>query len=151
MSRPTWDETYFTIADAHAARSKDPSTKLGAVAVGPAHEVRASGYNCFPRGVNDNVPARYERPLKYKWFEHAERNLIYNAARVGTSLEGCILYVPWIPCTDCARGIIQAGFVEVVVRNFRAPTRWQDDFDVSLEMLREAGIPIRELNANTKP
>lgn len=146
MPRPTWDETFFDAAHVFARRSKDTSTKLGAVAVGPNNEIRAVGYNCFPRGVNDNVPDRYERPLKYKWFEHAERNLFYNAARIGTSLSGCTLYVPWIPCTDCARGVIQTGIVEVVVQDFVAPTRWRDDFDISLEMLREASIPIREAN-----
>ena len=49
--------------------------------------------------------------------EHAERNCIYNAARVGTPLDGCIFYVTGIPCLDCARAIYQIGALELVMLN----------------------------------
>ena len=100
-----WDRYFMGLAVQAATLSKDESTKLGCVIVGPDREIRATGYNSFPRGVNDDRPERQGRPLKYKWFEHAERNAIYNAARVGVSLKGCVLYCAWPPCTDCARGI----------------------------------------------
>ena len=83
---PSWDEYFLTLCDAVALKSKDRSTKLGCVIVGVGHEVRSTGYNGFPRGVNDNVDARHQRPEKYKWTEHAERNAIYNAARCGVSV-----------------------------------------------------------------
>ena len=138
-----WDTYFMDVSLAVSMLSKDKSTQLGAVIVGPDKEIRATGYNSFPRGVNDNVPARQERPLKYQWFEHAERNAIYNAARCGTSLKGCVIYCAWPPCTDCARGIIQAGIVEVVVRSLNCVSRWADDMRVALEMLEEAGVKIR--------
>jgi dCMP deaminase len=127
-------------------RSKDPSTKLGAVIVGPDKEIRSAGYNCFPRGVEDFHPERVKRPLKYAWFEHAERNAIYNAARMGTALSGCVIYTLWIPCPDCARRIIQVGIKEVIVGNATVPDRWVAQFSESSKMLSEAGIIIRKVN-----
>lgn len=143
MTRPTWDQSFIDMAKGFAQRSKDPSTKVGAVIVGPDNEVRSLGYNCFPRGVNDNIPSRFDRPEKYKWFEHAERNAIYNAARVGIPLKGCHIYVSWIPCSDCARAIIQSGITALIVEDLSIPERWRADFLVSIPMLREAGIVIR--------
>jgi len=53
--------------------------QIGCVIVGPNHEIRSTGYNSFPRGIRDDVPERLERPAKYLWLEHAERNAICNA------------------------------------------------------------------------
>jgi len=144
--RPTWDETFFEMASILSKRSKDKSTQVGAVIVGPNHEVRSVGYNCFPRGINDDLEKRQERPIKYKFFEHAERNAIYNAARVGTPLEGCKIYIPFYPCSDCARAIIQSGIIEVVVEEEPSAgvlERFKDDFECSLTMLSEAHVMIR--------
>ena len=105
---PGWDEYYLDICKVVAARSKDPNTQIGCVIAGPAHEIRSTGYNSLPRGIRDDVPERLERPTKYLWMEHAERNAIYNAARCGTPLEGCTLYVEIMPCMDCGRAIVQA-------------------------------------------
>jgi len=109
-----WHEYYINLLDPIAAKSKDPNTKVGCIVVGPDNEIRATGYNSFPRGINDSIPARLERPEKYLWIEHAERNAIYNAARTGAALKDCRLYVSLIPCMDCARGIVQAGITEVI-------------------------------------
>lgn len=146
MCRLTWDETFIQMADLVALRSKDQSSKLGAVIIGPDKEVRSTGYNCFPRGVNDNNPERQKRPLKYLWVEHAERNAIYNATRMGLSLKNCIIYSDWIPCCDCARAIIQVGISEVVIRDEDVPDRWVDNFYQSLLMFKESNIKIRKIN-----
>lgn len=104
-----WHLRFLDMAKLVATWSKDRSTQVGAVAVGSNREVRAMGYNGFPRGVDDDVEERYERPVKYLFTEHAERNLLYNATRIGVSLDGCALYCTHFPCADCARGIIQSG------------------------------------------
>lgn len=138
-----WDAYFMDIAERAALLSKDESTKLGAVIVGPRRQIISTGFNSFPRGINDNVPARQERPLKYKFMEHAERNAIYNAGR---GLEGCTIYCAWPPCTDCARGIIQVGIVEVVVKSLAVPERWHEDMLVHAKaMLDEAGVVMREM------
>ena len=147
MTRPTWDDSFLAIAREAAKRSKDESTKVGSVIVGPDNEIRSIGYNCFPRGINDDAPERHTRPKKYLYFEHAERNAIYNAARVGIPLKGCSIYLSWLPCADCARAIIQAGISGIVTDNIDIPDRWQDSIKAALEMLGEAGVPIRVANA----
>jgi len=145
-SRPSWDRTFMDLALVYARRSKDPSTQIGAVIVGPNKEQRSAGYNGMCRGIDDNVGARYIRPIKYKWMEHAERNAIYNAARVGIPLEGCSLYVSGMtPCSDCARAIIQSGIKEVITDTVDIPERWAEDFAVGREMLLEAGIQIHTI------
>lgn len=112
-----WDRYFITLCYLVALKSKDERTKYGAVIVGPDNEIRSSGYNSFPRDVNDFMNERQERPEKYFWIEHAERNAIYNAARVGVPLKGTRIYVQGIPCMDCARAIVQSGIKEVIVHN----------------------------------
>ncbi len=146
MSQETWDRFFFKIAETVAEKSKDRSTKVGVIVVGPDHEIRSTGYNGFPRGVEDNVDERHQRPAKYMWTEHAERNAIYHAARTGTSLKGCTMYFntsPY-PCADCARAVIQAGIKEVVGRDMAFPggPRWDESLRVGEEMLNEAGVMI---------
>lgn len=108
---------YMGIVDAIAKLSKDESTKVGSIILGPSFEVRSLGYNGAPRGCVADEDARNQRPEKLFWFSHAELNAITNAARVGTPLNGCALLVTHPPCMDCARAIVQAGIVFVVTRN----------------------------------
>ena len=109
---------YMEIVDATAKLSKDESTKVGSIILGPSFEVRSLGYNGAPRGSSaDEDAVRTRRPEKYFWFSHAELNAITNAARVGTPLNGCALLVTHPPCMDCARAIVQAGIVFVITRN----------------------------------
>ena len=114
MFSEKWHYRFMEVARLIATWSKDPNTKTGAIVVGPDREIRATGYNGLVRGVNDDIPERMERPTKYDFFEHAERNAVYNACLTGTSLKGCVLYATHPPCTDCARAIIQAGIKTVV-------------------------------------
>jgi dCMP deaminase len=127
-----------------AERSHDPNTKTSCVIVGPDHEIRSTGYNGFPRGIRDDVPERLERPEKYFWIEHAERNAIYNAARVGVPLKDCTLYLSWLPCMDCARAMIQAGISRLVVdreeHERRRSPKWEPDFARVGTLLSEAGV-----------
>jgi dCMP deaminase len=124
--------------------SKDRSTKVGCVIVGPDNEIRATGFNGFPRGVRDDSEERHARPAKYKWTEHAERNAIYNSACAGIALKGCRMYLPWFPCMDCARAIVQSGIVELIAYqpNLQDP-QWGDDFQLALALFAEAGVRVR--------
>jgi dCMP deaminase len=146
---PSWDEYYLEICKVVAARSKDPNTQLGCVVVGPAHEIRSTGYNSFPRGIRDNVPERLERPAKYLWVEHAERNAICNAARAGTATEGCTVYVEIMPCMDCARAIVQAGITEVVISAARMSQYSSEQYDQHFGLVEvlfsEAGVRVRRV------
>ena len=139
-----WDTRFMNLARHIAEWSKDRSRKVGAVVVGPANEVRALGYNGFPRGIDDDSPDRHERPEKYLWVEHAERNAIYNAARIGVSLSGCKMYLPWFPCMDCARAIVQSGIsMLIAIEPDLSDPKWGEDFKRAILLFEEAGVAVR--------
>lgn len=146
----SWEDHYINMAELVAQKSKDRSTKVGCVIVGPDNEVRSTGYNGFPRNVDDEIGERHDRPTKYDYTEHAERNAIYNAARVGIPLKGCTLYLNYepCPCSDCTRGIIQSGIISIVGPSRPFPGKgvhWKESMKNSREMLEEAGVEIREV------
>jgi dCMP deaminase len=140
-----WNEYFMKIAHDVALKSKDPSTKVGCVIVGPGHEIRTTGFNGFPRGIDEVDEKRWERPVKYKYVEHAERNAIYNAARMGTELLDCTAYMTIPPCPDCARGLIQAG-IETVVLTTVHPLKdredWKAQLVFALSLLHEAAVMV---------
>jgi dCMP deaminase len=145
----TWDELFMNMAYLVAMKSKDKQTHLGAVVVGPDNEVRSIGYNGYPRGIDYLLEERQDRPEKYFWFEHAERNAIYNAALIGTSLKGCKMYTMGTPCTDCARACIQAGIVEVIVDkdwDDHNQDKWLEHAQRSRRMFAEAGVKWRQVD-----
>lgn len=145
--KQTWDEYYLGMAELVAQKSKDRSTKVGAVIVGPDNEVRSTGFNGFPRGIDDDIDERHERPAKYMWTEHSERNAIYNAARVGIPTKGCTMYLNFEPqpCSDCTRAVIQAGIIKIVGtdESFTGKGKhWVNNLSEASIMLKEAGIEI---------
>ena len=67
-----------------------------------------------------------------------------HAARIGVALKGCTAYVTWPPCTRCARSLIQAGVREIIYpAGLDIPERWREDFAISTDMLKEAGVEVR--------
>ena len=81
-----WDKKYLDLARCIASWSKDPSTKIGAVAIGLKGQVLAQGYNGFPRGIEDTYDRLNIREEKYKYIVHAEMNCVFNASLNGVSL-----------------------------------------------------------------
>ena len=141
-----WDLRFLELATHISSWSKDPSTKVGCVVVGQDREIRSTGFNGFPRGIADDDDRLTDRSKKYPLICHAEENAIMHAARIGVSLKGCKAYVTWPPCTRCARSLIQAGVVEVIYpAGCEVPDRWVEDFDMSIGMMKEAGVNVRPL------
>lgn len=140
-----WDEYFINEAYLAARKSKDPSTQVGAVIVGPDHEIRSKGYNGLCRGDDDNNLLYQQRPLKYSLAEHAERNSLYNCSRIGTPCDGCTMYCTWgPPCADCARGIIQSGIKEVVCHaEFPGPPHWLESTTIAADLLQRLGVKLR--------
>lgn len=139
----SWDRYFVDMAVLVSARSKDRSTQVGAVIVRD-QTVISTGYNGFPRGVDDEVDERHERPAKYLWTCHAEENAILNASRIGASTQGSTIYVtPLGCCARCARGIHQAGITRVVVHQSEHRDDWGDDQLVAEEIFQEAGIQLQ--------
>ena len=154
-----WDIYFLTMCELVASKSPDPSLKVGCVIVGPDNEIRSTGYNGFCRGVEPTT-GRLERPTKYCFTEHGERNAIYNAVRSGVSLKGCTAYVACtprerggrVPCNDCTRAFIQAGISCIVewntpdIEDKHAVGTWRETLRYSYEMLTEAGVRLRYIN-----
>jgi dCMP deaminase len=143
---PQWDERFMLLAHEVADWSKEKGRHVGAVVVGPDREIRTTGFNGFPRGVNDDIESRHsaETGAKYLWSSHAERNAIYNAARIGVSLKGCTIYVPWFPCVECAKAIIQSGISHMVAYHpDMSEQKWGPEFEISVQMFSEAGVTVR--------
>jgi dCMP deaminase len=139
-----WTQRYLNMAKEVATWSKDPSTKVGAIAVGDKGQILSQGYNGFPRGVKD-TPDRYEvREEKYKYIVHGEMNAIYNACHSGASLSGATLYVTGLPvCSECAKGIIQVGIKKVVMQFPKDISQtWRDSMVTSLKMFAEANVIV---------
>ena len=150
--RESWDRFYLQMADLIASRSKDRSTQIGAVLV-RGNAVLSMGYNGFPRGVDDDVESRHERPAKYAYTEHGERNAIYNAAREGICTKDATMYTQGVPCQDCARAVIQAGIARVVAYYQAGPDHlpaWEASCAIGREMMEEAGVQVVVVNAKCK-
>lgn len=150
-----WNTYFIEMASLVATKSKDPSTQVGCVIIGPDNEIRSSGYNNFPRNINDNILSRFDRPTKYLWTEHAERNAIYNAARIGTPLKGCRLFLNYTPvlsiCCDCARAIVQVGIIEIIGPNVSFSGNmnyWDEKIKVAEEILQESNIITKTIDLN---
>lgn len=149
LSIPSWDELFMRAAYEIARKSKDKRTKIGAVIVRD-NIALVHGYNGLPRKCNDNCPERQERPEKYFWFEHSERNAVYACARFGIRSEGATMFTQGIPCADCARAIIQSGIKEVVIHKqwhendfWVRQEKWTESVIRSKQMFLEAGVSLR--------
>lgn len=131
----TWDEYYFSLCDANAAKSKDPSTRVGAVIVRPDRTIASMGWNGFPRGVEDHYQDREHKLLRTV---HAELNAILNARE---PLHGYTIYVsPLFPCSNCAAAIIQSGITCVIARMGQPREEWAKSFEASKDMFRQAFV-----------
>jgi len=142
MMRTDWHKRYLGLAKEVSTWSKDPSKKIGAVAVGVKGQVLAQGYNGFPRNIRHTSERLNNRELKYKFVVHAEQNLIYNATYNGVSLDGSTVYVTGLPvCSECAKGLIQVGVKQVVMPTLLdTPDVWKESFKFTEELFREAGV-----------
>ncbi len=140
-----WDDRFMALCNHISQWTEDRDFKVGAVIIGPGREIRSTGYNGLPRGIRADVDTRFDRASgeKFFWFEHAERNAIYNAARYGVVLTDCTIYVNRFPCADCARAIIQSGIGKIC-----CPAKPTSDgaldhsFDVSQILIQESGITL---------
>lgn len=105
LGRPEWNLHFMAMTYFIANRSFDTSTKCGCIATRD-NLILSSGFNGPPAGSLDASVPIDVRPDKYYYMEHSERNAIFNAAKIGINLEGCIFYVTGPPCLDCMRGML---------------------------------------------
>ena len=131
-----WLQSAYKIAEL----SNDPRTKNGAILVWSDGENLLSGWN-------HRLPSSDDAPeAKYVYTEHAERDVIYKAIRLGfPSTRGATLVCPWAACPECARAIILAGIGMVYVHKQaldRTPERWREQVTLGLELLEHNEIRV---------
>lgn len=140
---------FMTMAESIGALSKGRNTKVGCVLLTESRVVISSGYNGATRGCKaDNLTdQRNVKPEKYFWIEHAERNSIYNAARLGVSTEGSVAVITHMPCMDCARALVQVGVKTIVVKEptDRLMNIWEPHIKRSRTLFDEVGIDLIEI------
>lgn len=119
--------------------SKDPSTKVGAVAVGRSKNQVAFGYNGLPPGLFDGVDRLNDREVKLTLTLHAEENALANAA-----FPVFTLYVTHHPCQGCVLRILAKRSVRRVVYQVRPDfeARWAPSLAEARALLQEAGVEI---------
>jgi dCMP deaminase len=136
---------YMKYAEVAAAMSKDPSTKVGAVAIDDDFRVLATGYNGFPRGVADSEERLCNRPLKYALTVHAEANIVAQSAYSGTSIRGSTVLVSSLfPCVDCAKLLAQAGVKRIIAPKI-SNERWQESNELAKVIFEEANMEVIEI------
>lgn len=141
-----WDRRFLDIALTISKWSKDPSTQVGAVIVSNRH-ILATGYNGFPRGVDDTMDRLNERVSKLMFTVHAEANALAQCAMHGKRTDGATIYVTHPPCAGCMRMLIAAGIARVVfpALDDAFAERWATELKAAFDMASEAGVTVHSI------
>jgi len=143
-----WDKRFMEMAELISTWSScyQENRKIGAVIV-KDKRIMTTGYNGAPSGIKScvekgeclrrvkNVPSGTRAELCYAI--HAEQNAILQAARLGLSLLGAILYCTHQPCVICSKMIVNSGIKKVWYKN-----PYPDEFAV--QILTEAKVELIE-------
>jgi dCMP deaminase len=137
--RPSWDEYFMATAMLIASRSNCERLHVGCVIVTSGrrkNRLVAAGYNGYLPGSPHVSRLRegHEQATV-----HAEQNAVADAARRGSSVEGCAAYVTHYPCINCAKILASAGIAEIKF--------WEDYQNDPLvaPLLAEAGVAVTKL------
>jgi len=143
-----WDAYFLNIAQAIKLRSSCIRRQVGAV-VTKDNRLLATGYNGTPKGITNcneggcprcNSDAPSGTALEDCICVHAEQNAIVQAARYGIRIEGADMYCTLFPCKDCAKLIINAGIVRVVVGSDHYNKKVMND---AMNLLADADVTIQ--------
>ncbi|MCK9615690.1 MAG: cytidine/deoxycytidylate deaminase family protein [Candidatus Omnitrophica bacterium] len=145
IKRPSWDEYFMKAAFLVSERSTCLRRRVGAVLI-KDKQILATGYNGAPMGVThcDKVGCLREE-LKVPSGQrheicrglHAEQNVLLQAAKHGVSVRGSFLYITNAPCSICAKMIINAGIIEVIIAD-----NYPDE--MAKKFLKEAKVKLRK-------
>ncbi len=139
-----WDLDYLALAKFWAKqKSKDPSTQVGAVLVGPDNTQIVLAYNGFPQGMDDDPALYRDRNVKLSRTIHAELNAIILSRR---DLRNYTIYTwPFPPCDNCALHVMQAGIKQVVALRptLEQKKRWGEKFELAYSHFKEANVEIK--------
>lgn len=145
MSKKIWYEYAFKMMEANAVLSTDPHTKVGCVIFDKdGGKILGTSANRVVRKLEGNVCL--ERPYKYDVMLHADILAIFNAFIDGykSELNGAIMVVPFPPCKDCAKYIIEVGIARVIYREEYKIKDPEGKQDRARELFLKAGVSLEK-------
>lgn len=129
-----------------AAQTKCVRRGVGAVIISAEGDLLSEGYNgMFKGGSNLCGEVKCDRAEMCSGKEmdvgciHAEMNAILHCARLGRSTLGATMVLTTLPCHSCAKMIVQAGIVSVVVRKGSYPD------ERGVQILRQQRVSVIEV------
>ena len=143
-----------------AADSDDLSNQNAALIIRQNGIQTVAAANSIPPGVEKKEERIKVRPTKYDFIEHAERGIVYYAAKYGFALWGTTMVCPWIACADCSRAIKLSGIKTVVTHKQRnemtslgrdkivdvTTDRWVKPISNGMIILQEGGVEVIEID-----
>jgi len=124
--------------------SNDISTFTAAILVNDKLERLVIASNGFPDGTK-KIEGWDQKPKKDQISNHAERAVVYKAARIGVKTAGLTMLMPWVPCFPCANAIIYSGIKTLVCHKQmvdRTPVDWVPEITDALKLLRLNKVEI---------
>jgi len=145
--RPSWETYFMDIAALVAKRSTCLRRSVGSVIV-KNKRILSTGYNGAPTDIRHCIEtgclreklnvASGERHELCRGI-HAEQNAIIQAAFHGVSIKDATLFCTNLPCSICAKMIINAGIKRIYFQSgYTDP--------MSEEMLSEAGVEVIKID-----
>jgi dCMP deaminase len=135
------DVAYFmNMARSASMKSKDESTKVGAVIVDKQKRIISTGFNGMVAGCKES--ALWEpREMKLSVVIHAEINAILYSHR---NLKDHVMYCTHAPCINCLKHSLQAGIQHIYYEDSSIMKRTKFEDNVAVMRLIEAtGASIR--------
>jgi len=148
-SRPSWEAYFMDITFLVSKRSTCLRRAVGALIV-KDKRILSTGYNGAPTGIKHCIETGCLREkLNVASGEnhelcrgiHAEQNAIIQAAYHGASIKNATLFCTNLPCSICAKMIINAGIKKICYNSGYADS-------MSEEMLNEAGINLIKIDTS---
>lgn len=136
-----WLKTFANVAIAISGKSKDQSTKVGAVLIRPDKSIASVGFNGYPPRIPDNPD--HCREDKLCRTIHAEKNAL-KFSRDNTT-ENYSMLVTHHPCEPCARDLANTNISTVYYLegyDVSFDERWKDSREKAQMIFAEAGIQI---------
>jgi len=145
--RPSWEIYFMDITRLVAKRSTCLRRAVGAIII-KDKRILSTGYNGAPSDIRHcsetgclreelNIPSGEKHELCRGI--HAEQNAIIQAAFHGVSIKGAVLFCTNLPCSICAKMIINAGIKKIYYLSGYADS-------LSQSMMEEAGLEAVKLN-----
>ena len=124
-SRPSWEAYFMSIAEMVGSRATCDRGRSGCIIV-KDRRIISTGYVGAPMGAPHCDQAGHEmnevinddgtKSQHCVRTLHAEQNVLVQAARMGTAVDGGALYCHMTPCYTCAKMIINAGIKRVIAK-----------------------------------